>query len=116
MRVVNSIRLREDEAKKSEDDCEGEKSAAAEKKRIHTKEIAMRKRKREEDKAAKELEKTLKPKRPYRIVVDIQNPFVSVFSASQMKETASESERSILQVEKSEADSSAPFMRGYIYQ
>jgi hypothetical protein len=37
--------------------AETKKSFAAEKKRIHTKEIAMRKRKRKEDKAVKELKK-----------------------------------------------------------
>jgi hypothetical protein len=66
-----AIRLREDEAKKNEDamqkkmTAKTEKSAAAEKKRIHTKEVTMRKRKREEEKIAKELEKASKPKRPY---------------------------------------------------
>jgi hypothetical protein len=74
----------------------------------------MRKRKREEDKAVKKLEKILKSKRVYRR--RLQNSFVSVFPSLQMKETASESERSILQTEESEAGSPASSMKGYMYQ
>jgi hypothetical protein len=74
----------------------------------------MRKRKREEDKAVKELEKISKSKRFYRR--RLQNPFVSVFPSLQMRETAPEFEGSILQTEKSEAGSSASSMRGYMYQ
>jgi Na+/phosphate symporter len=115
-----AIRLREDETKKNENamlkkmTAKTKKSVAAEKKRIHTKEIAMRKRKREEDKAVKELEKISKSKRIYRR--RLQNSFVSVFSSLQMRKTASESEESILQTEESEVDSSASSMRDYMYQ
>ncbi len=106
MRVVNSIRLREDEAKKSEDamlkkrchaekdGCEGERLSRCRKKAHSYERDCYERKKREEDKAAKELEKTLKPKRPYRR--RLQNPSVPVFLTSQMKETAPESERSIL--------------------
>jgi hypothetical protein len=114
------IRLREDEIKKNEEimlkkmTAKIKKSIAAKKKRIHTKKIVMRKRKRKEDKAIKELKKILKSKRVYRR--RLQNSFVSVFSSLQMRETASEFERSILQTEKSEVDSSASSMRDYMYQ
>jgi sRNA-binding protein len=74
--------------------AKAKKSAAAEKKRIHTKEVAMGKRKREEEKIAKELEKASKPKRLYRR--QLQNPPVPVFSASQMGKTAPETEVSTL--------------------
>jgi hypothetical protein len=74
------------------------KSIAAKKKRIHTKEIAMRKRKRKEDKTVKELKKILKSKRIYRR--RLQNSFVSMFSSLQMRKNASEFEKSILQTEK----------------
>jgi membrane protein involved in colicin uptake len=94
--------------------AEAKKSAAAEKKRVHAEEVAMRKRKREEDKIAKELEKASKPKRSYRR--RLQNPLVSVFSASQMGETAPEIEESALQLEESEAGSPASSMGGYVYQ
>jgi hypothetical protein len=115
-----AIRLREDEIKKNEDvmlkkmTAKTKKSIVAEKKRIHTKEVAMRKRKREENKAIKELKKILKSKRIYRR--RLQNSFVSVFSSLQMKKIASEFEKSILQTEKSEIDSSASSMRNYMYQ
>ncbi len=94
--------------------AEAKKSAAVEKKRIHAKGVAMRKRKREEDKIIKELEKAFKPKRSYRRW--LQNPPVSVFPTSQMKETAPEIEKSSLQVEESEAGSPASSMGGYVYQ
>ncbi len=74
----------------------------------------MQKRKREEDKAVKELKKISKSKRVYRR--RLQNSFVSVFSSLQMRETASEFEKSILQTEKNEVDSSASLMRNYVYQ
>jgi hypothetical protein len=115
-----AIRLREDEIKKNEDVmlkkmiAKTKKSIAAKKKRIHTKEVAMRKRKRKEDKAVKELNKILKSKRVYRR--RLQNSFVSVFSSLQMKENASEFEKSILQTEKSEVDSFASSMKDYVYQ
>jgi hypothetical protein len=86
------------------------KSVAADKKRIHAKEMTMRKRTREEDKIAKEMKKTSKSKRIYRR--RLQNSLVSVFS----KENASENEQSILQVKKNEVGSSASSMRGYTYQ
>jgi 3-deoxy-D-arabino-heptulosonate 7-phosphate (DAHP) synthase len=89
------------------------KSVVAEKKRIHAKEMTIRKRKREEDKIVKKLEKISKSKRFYRR--RLQNPPVSVFSAPQMRETAPETEESTLQVEKSEAGSSASLMRVYVY-
>jgi adenine-specific DNA methylase len=115
-----AIRLREDEVKKNEDvmqkkmAAKAKKSAAAEKKRIHTEEVAMRKRKREEVKIAKELKKASKPKRSYRR--RLQNPPVPVFPALQMGETAPETEESTLQIEENEAGSPAPSMGGYIYQ
>jgi hypothetical protein len=115
-----AIRLREDEIKNNEEimlkkmTAKTKNSIAAEKKRIHTKEIAMRKRKREEDKAVKELKKILKSKRVYRR--RLQNSLVSVFSSLQMRETAPEFEKSILQTEKSEAGSPAPSMGDYMYQ
>jgi hypothetical protein len=84
------------------------------KKRIHAEGVAMRKRKREEDKVARELEKASKPKRFYRR--RLQNPPVPEFSTSQMGETALEIEESTLQVEESEVGSPAPSMRGYTYQ
>ncbi len=90
------------------------KSIVAKKKRIHTKEIATRKRKREEDKAVKELKKILKSKRIYRR--RFQNSFVSMFSFMQMKKIASEFEKSILQTEKSEVDNSASSMKNHMYQ
>jgi hypothetical protein len=114
------ICLREDEIKKIEDvmlkkmTAKTKKSVAAEKKRIHAKEMTIRKRKREEDKIIKKLKKISKSKRFYRR--RLQNSSISVFSASQMKETASETEKSTLQVEKSEAGSSASSMRDYVYQ
>jgi hypothetical protein len=115
-----AIRLREDEIKKNEDVmlkkmiAKTKKSIAAEKKRIHTKKIAMRKRKRKEDKTIKKIKKILKSKRVYRR--RFQNSFVSVFSSLQMRENASEFEKSILQTEKSEIDSSASSMKDYVYQ
>jgi hypothetical protein len=115
-----AIRLREDEIKKSEDVmlkkmiAKTKKSIAAKKKRIHTKEVAMRKRKRKKDKAIKELKKILKSKRVYRR--RLQNSFVSMFSSLQMKKNAFEFEKSILQTEKNEVDSSASSMRDYVYQ
>ncbi len=86
------------------------KSVAAEKKRIHTEEMTMRKRKREKVKLVKELKKTSKSKRLYRR--RLQNSLVSVFSTK----TAPENEKSILQIEKSEVDSPASSMRDYTYQ
>ncbi len=84
------------------------------KKRIHTKEIAMRKKKREENKAVKKIIIILKSKRVYRR--RFQNFLVSVFSSLQMRENASEIERSILQTEKNKVDSSASSIRNYVYQ
>jgi hypothetical protein len=110
------IRLREDEIRKNENVMQKKmiakmkKSIAAKKKRIHAKEVIMRKRKREKEKAVKELKKTSKSKRIYRR--RFQNSFVSVFS----KKIASETEQSTLQIKKSEVDSSASFMRNYTYQ
>jgi hypothetical protein len=115
-----AIRIRENEIKKNENvmlkkmTAKTKKSVAAEKKRIHTKEIVMRKRKREKNKAVKELKKILKSKRIYRR--RLQNFFVSVFSSLQMKRNAFEFERSILQTEKNEVDSSASSMKSYVYQ
>jgi outer membrane lipopolysaccharide assembly protein LptE/RlpB len=86
------------------------KSVAAEKKRIHAKEVIMRKRKREEEKIVKKLKKTSKSKRIYRR--RLQNSSISVFS----KENASETDQSTLQIKKSEVDSSASSMRDYTYQ
>jgi hypothetical protein len=114
------IRLRENEIKKIEDvmlkkmTAKTKKSVAAEKKRIHAKEMTIRKRKREEDKLVKKLKKISKSKRFYRR--RLQNSSISVFSTSQMRETASEIEKSILQIEKSEVDSSASSMKSYVYQ
>jgi 2-phosphoglycerate kinase len=90
------------------------KSIAAEKKRIHAKEMIIRKRKRKKDKLIKKLKKISKSKRFYRR--RFQNSSISVFSTSQMRKTASEIEKSILQVEKSEVDSSASSMKKYVYQ
>jgi hypothetical protein len=75
-------------------DCRDEKISRCRKKRVHTEEMTMRKRKREKFKLVKELKKTSKSKRFYRR--RLQNSFVSVFSASQMKKTALETEESIL--------------------
>jgi hypothetical protein len=114
------IRLREDEIKKIEDvmlkkmNAKTKKSVAAEKKRIHAKEMTIRKKKRKEDKIIKKLKKISKSKRFYRR--RLQNSSISVFSISQMKKTASEIEKSILQIEESEVDSSASSMKSYVYQ
>jgi hypothetical protein len=74
----------------------------------------MRKRKREENKTIKKLKKILKSKRIYRR--RLQNSFVSMFSFLQMKKNASEFEKSILQTEKNEVDSSASSTKDYVYQ
>jgi flagellar biosynthesis chaperone FliJ len=114
------IRLREDEIKKIDDvmlkkmTAKTKKSAAAEKKRIHAKEMIIKKGKREEDKIIKKLKKISKSKRFY--CRRLQNSSISVFSTSQMRKTAFEIEKSILQVEKSEVGSSASSMRNYVYQ
>jgi hypothetical protein len=111
-----ATRLREDEIRKNEDVMQKKiaakmkKSVAAEKKRIHAKEMIMRKRKREKEKIVKKLKKTSKSKRIYRR--RLQNSSISVFS----RENASETDQSILQIEKSEVDSSASLMRNYTYQ
>jgi hypothetical protein len=115
--IENEItRLREDEIKKNENVMQKKiaakmkKSIASEKKRIHAKEMIMRKRKREKEKIIKELKKTSKSKRIYRR--RFQNSSISVFS----KENASETDQSTLQIEKSEVDSFASSMRDYTYQ
>jgi hypothetical protein len=94
--------------------AEMKKSIAAEKKRIYSKEMIMRKRKRKKVKLVKEMKKTSKSKRSYRR--RFQNSFISVFSTSQMKKTALEIEKSILQIEKSEVNNSASSMKDYTYQ
>jgi predicted glutamine amidotransferase len=115
-----AIRLRKKKIKKNDETMQKKmtaktkKSVAAEKKRIHAKEVTMRKKKRKEDKIVKELKKTSKSKRFYRR--RLQYSFVSVFSTLQMRETALEIEQSILLIEKSEVDNSASFMRDYTYQ
>jgi hypothetical protein len=114
------IRLRADEIKKVENvmlkkmTAKTKKSIAAEKKRIHAKKMIMRKRKRKKDKLIKNLKKISKSKRFYRR--RLQNSFVSMFSSSQMRKTAFEIEKSILQVKKSEIDNSASSMKDYVYQ
>ncbi len=86
---------------------------AAKKKRIHANEVIMRKKKREEDKIIKELKKTSKFKRFYR--QRLQTSSISIFSTLQTRENASEIEKTILQMKKSEVDSSASSMRNYTY-
>ncbi len=114
------IRLREDEIKKNDEVmqkkmiAEMKKSIAAEKKRVHSKEMIMKKRKRKKVKLIKEMKKISKSKKSYRR--RLQNSFISMFSTSQMKKTALEIEKSILQIKKSEIDNSASSMRDYTYQ
>jgi hypothetical protein len=88
------IRFREDEIKKNRR-CHAEKDDC-------------------EDKIIKKLKKFSKAKRFYRR--RLQNSSISVFSTSQMKETASEIEKSTLQIKKSEVGNSASSMRSYFYQ
>jgi hypothetical protein len=114
-----AICLRENELKKrrchaEKNDDENKKINRCKKKRIHTKEIVTRKRKRKEDKAIKELKKILKSKRIYRR--RLQNSFVSMFSSLQMRKIAFEFEKSILQTKKNEVDNSASSMKNYMYQ
>jgi hypothetical protein len=80
------IRLRENEIKKIEDVmlkkmiAKTKKSVVAEKKRIHAKEMIIRKRKRKENKLIKKLKKISKSKRFYRR--RFQNSSISMFSTS----------------------------------
>jgi ABC-type phosphate transport system auxiliary subunit len=90
------------------------KSIAAEKKRIHAKEVIMRKRKRKKEKIIKKIKKTFKSKRFYRR--RLQKSFVSMLSTSQRKKIAFEIEKSSLQVKKSEVNNSVSFIKDYVYQ
>ncbi len=114
------IRFRKDEIKKNDEAMQKEmiaemkKSIAAKKKRIHSKKMIIRKRKRKKIKLIKKMKKTSKSKKSY--CRRLQNSFISMFSTSQMKKTAFEIEKSILQIKKSEVDNSASSMRNYTYQ
>jgi tellurite resistance protein len=76
--------------------------------------MIMRKKKRKKVKLIKEMKKISKSKRSYRR--RFQNFLISMFSTSQMKKTAFEIEKLILQIKKSEVDNSASSMKNYTYQ
>jgi hypothetical protein len=109
---------REDEAKKMEDamqkkEASEAKKMATPKKANSLEEVAIRKRKREEAKIAKELEKASKPKRAYRR--RLLAPSISEQESSISVGTSTISEVLNLPMEETQARSPAPSWGGYVY-
>jgi hypothetical protein len=85
-----------------------------EKKRVHMKEMTSWKRKREEARIVKELEKALKLKRAYRR--RLSHSSISEQESSISVQTSAILKNSILPIEKIEARSSTPSWESYVYE
>ncbi len=102
------------EALQKKKTSEIKKMISIEKKRVHMKEMTSWKRKREEARIVKELEKALKLKRAYRR--RLSHSSISEQESSISVQTSAILKNSILPIEKIEARSSTPSWESYVYE